>query len=47
MTMKMYQTPIVEIAKCAPFHALMEVSEPKPVTTGGSGMPAPERKVFY
>ena len=45
MTMKMYQTPIVEISNCEPVHTLM-ISEPKPVTDGGSGMPAPKRKVF-
>ena len=45
MANKLYKTPIVEISNCEPVHTLM-ISEPKPVTTGGSGMPAPKRKVY-
>lgn len=45
MANKLYKTPIVEIAKCAPFHALMEISEPKPPTNGGPNL-APGRKIF-
>ena len=44
MANKLYKTPIVEIAKCAPFHALM-ISEPKPPTDGGPDL-APGRKIF-
>ena len=46
MTMKMYQTPIMDIAKCTPFHTLM-VSEPKAIEDKGTGPGyAPERKVY-
>lgn len=47
MTMKMYQTPIVDIAKCTPFHTLMVLSEPKALEDKGTGDGyAPERKVY-
>lgn len=41
---KLYQTPIVEIAKCEPVHTLM-ISEPNPAKDGGPDL-APERKVY-
>jgi|GEM_PF-5329322 len=45
MANKLYKTPIVEIAICTPFHALMEISEPTPATKGGPNL-APGRKIF-
>lgn len=46
MTMKMYQTPIVDIAKCTPFHILM-VSEPEALEDPGTTGYAPERRDVF